>query len=56
MPGPHHKFNVWKRSVALVKRIHELTTPFPAEEKLGLVFQMRGATVSIPSNIAEGMA
>ena len=36
--------------------IYELTQTFPGEEKFGLVSQMRGAGVSIPSNIAEGQA
>lgn len=56
MLRPHHKLDVWKRSINLVKRIYELTTPFPAEEKFGLVSLMRRAAVSIPSNIAEGAA
>ncbi|MGA7877176.1 MAG: four helix bundle protein [Desulfoferrobacter sp.] len=53
---PHHKLAVWKRSIDFVKQIYELTAIFPAEEKFGLVSQMRRAAVSIASNIAEGAA
>src|SRR5262249_16555781 len=47
---------VWQKGIKLVKQIYELTSVFPAEEKYGLVSQMRRAAVSIPSNIAEGQA
>ncbi len=48
------KLNVWKESILLVKTIYKLTTNFPSEEKFGLTSQLRRATVSISSNIAEG--
>ncbi len=44
----------WQRSFALTKEIYRLTKEFPAEEKYGIVSQMRRAAVSVPSNIAEG--
>jgi len=47
---------VWQKSIVLVKRIYQLTRPFPADEKFGLVSQMRRAAVSVPSNLAEGHA
>jgi four helix bundle protein len=47
---------VWKKGIALTKLIYDLTRTFPSEEKFGLVSQMRRASVSIPSNIAEGQA
>jgi len=53
---PHYKLEAWKNSMDLVDDIYELTGDFPAEEKFGLVSQMRRSAVSVPSNIAEGAA
>jgi len=47
---------VWEKGISLAKMIYQLTATFPSEEKFGLVSQMRRASVSIPSNIAEGQA
>jgi four helix bundle protein len=45
---------VWNKSVDLSLEIYKISMGFPAEEKFGLVSQMRRYSVSIPSNIAEG--
>lgn len=45
---------VWQKSMDLVEIIYSITKRFPEEEKFYLVSQMRRASVSIPSNIAEG--
>ena len=47
---------VWQKGIALAKNIYKLTQRFPSEEKFGIVAQMRRASVSVPSNIAEGQA
>lgn len=47
---------VWQKGVALAKEIYLLTRRLPADEKFGLVSQMRRAAVSVPSNLAEGQA
>jgi four helix bundle protein len=47
---------VWQKSIDLAKIVYRLTAKFPAEEKFGIVAQMRRASISIPSNIAEGQA
>jgi four helix bundle protein len=52
--GSYKDLIVWQKAVDLVVHIYEATKEFPAEEKYGLVAQMRRAAVSIPSNIAEG--
>ena len=45
---------VWQKSRHLVKSVYLLTSSFPEEEKFGLTSQMRRASISISSNIAEG--
>ncbi len=52
----HKELNAWKNSVNLVVKIYNLTKNFPEYELFGIVSQMRRASVSIPSNIAEGAA
>ena len=48
------KLNVWIDSKELVKMIYTLTRKYPSEEKFGLTSQLRRATISVASNIAEG--
>lgn len=50
----YKELNVWKRSIKLCASIYKLTANFPNEERFGLISQMRRASVSVPSNIAEG--
>jgi four helix bundle protein len=45
---------VWQKSIKLVKEIYNVTKRFPKSELFALVDQIRRASVSIPSNIAEG--
>jgi four helix bundle protein len=46
--------NTWKESHKLVLIIYKLSGEFPDSEKFGLTSQIRRASVSITSNIAEG--
>jgi four helix bundle protein len=45
---------VWQPAVQLSVAIYKLTSSFPASEQFGLTSQLRRASVSIASNIAEG--
>jgi four helix bundle protein len=45
---------IWKKSVDLSVKCYELTQAFPRTEIYGLTSQIRRASVSVASNIAEG--
>lgn len=52
-----HRFkelSIRKRSRSFCSQIYEITSKFPESEKFGITNQLRRASVSIPSNIAEG--
>ncbi len=46
--------DVWKLGKEIVVDVYRASKEFPKEEMYGLVSQLRRATVSVPSNIAEG--
>jgi len=48
--------NVWKRAIEFVTILYKITDSLPKYEIYGLTSQLRLASVSIPSNIAEGAA
>lgn len=45
---------IWQRAVELSLAIYKLTALFPESEKFGLTNQLRRASVSVASNVAEG--
>lgn len=45
---------VWQKATDFIIEIYTITESFPDEEKYGLTSQIRRASVSIASNIAEG--
>ncbi len=52
----HKNLDVWKLSIDFVKDIYQMTQLYPQNELYGLTSQLRRASVSIPTNIAEGAA
>jgi len=48
------KLEVYKDAIELANKIYETTKPFPKSEIFGITNQLRRASISIPSNIAEG--
>ncbi len=46
--------DTWQYTRELVGIIYQVTATFPSEEKYGLTNQLRRASVSVSSNIAEG--
>jgi four helix bundle protein len=45
---------VWQKAIALVFEVYRVTRSFPPDERFGLTSQVRRASVSIATNIAEG--
>lgn len=56
MEKPHKKLNAWQKAVALTINLYHATDNFPSEHRFKLSSQIRRATLSIASNIAEGAA
>ena len=54
MSASYRDLRVWQTAMDLVVSVYQETQGFPKEELYGLTSQMRRASVSIPSNIAEG--
>src|SRR5256885_5809895 len=52
----YRDLEVWQRSMRLAKRIYQVTEAFPTSERFGLTNQLRRASVSLASNLAEGHA
>ena len=49
----YYELDIWKKSVEITKTIYKFTEIFPKTELYSLVDQMKRASVSIGSNIAE---
>ena len=50
----HQKLNVYSHSRLFVLECYKLTKTLPADEKFGMISQIRRAALSVHLNIAEG--
>jgi four helix bundle protein len=54
MAKSYRDLDVWQCAIHLSVELYRLTGDFPREEIYGLTSQLRRASVSVASNIAEG--
>jgi len=54
MNKDYTELEVWQQCRKLANHAYSLTKSFPKEEQFGLTNQIRRASISVPSNIAEG--
>jgi len=52
----HESLEVWQEAMELVTMVYQVTKSLPTTEQFALTSQLKRASVSIPSNIAEGAA
>jgi four helix bundle protein len=54
MAKMYENLDAWKEATNLAVKIYQVTKNFPKEEIFGITSQLRRASISISSNIAEG--
>lgn len=52
----HRRLEVWLAAVGLARLVYSATEQLPDDERFGVTAQMRRASFSVLSNIAEGAA
>jgi four helix bundle protein len=48
--------DAWQAAMHLSLMVYDASRDFPADERFGLMSQVRRASISVPSNIAEGQS
>ncbi len=48
------QLHIWQKGIEIVKETYKVSKLLPDSEKYGIISQITRASVSIPSNIAEG--
>ena len=54
--GPHEKPDAWQAAHQLALEVYAATERWPRAERFELTTQVRRAALSVPTNIAEGVA
>ena len=49
----YYELDIWNKSIDITKQVYKITEGFPQTELYSLVDQMKRASVSVGSNIAE---
>ncbi len=52
--GNYKDLSVWNKAMELTIEVYKITSKLPKYEQFALADQLRRASVSVPSNIAEG--
>ncbi len=50
----HKDLDVWKLSMELATNLYQIANGLPADERYGMISQIKRAAISVPMNIAEG--
>ena len=50
----HRDLIAWQKAMDLVEAVYQESRSWPAEERFGLIAQIRRAVTSVPANISEG--
>ncbi|OEK02722.1 four helix bundle protein [Roseivirga sp. 4D4] len=50
----YKELKIWQKAIELAEKVYQSTQGFPSDERFGLTSQLRRASVSVSSNIAEG--
>ncbi len=52
--GDFRSLKVWEKAHRLTLEVYQVTAPFPADERLGLMSRIRRSAASLPANFPEG--
>ena len=52
----HEKLEAWQAAHRLTLKVYQVTDQWPRSERYELTTQVRRAAISVPANIAEGVA